>query len=45
MGTWLKGIDFTDIDDDLNVIMDKLNNRPRKALNFATPNEIYHQAC
>jgi IS30 family transposase len=41
-----KGVDFTDIDDDkLNVIMNKLNNRPRKSLNFATPNETYHQAC
>lgn len=25
----------------LNNIMDKLNNRPRKILNYATPNEVF----
>lgn len=37
-----KGSDFTQIDDEyLAVIMDKLNNRPRKSLNYSTPNEIF----
>ena len=37
-----KGSDFTPIDDKyLETIMDKLNNRPRKSLNYATPNEIF----
>ena len=37
-----KGSDFTNITDkDLLVIMDKLNNRPRKTLQYATPNEIF----
>lgn len=37
-----KGADFSHIDDDhLDVIMDKLNNRPRKSLDYATPNEIF----
>ena len=38
-----KGSDFTSVsDDDMAVIMDKLNNRPRKLLNYATPNEIFN---
>ena len=37
-----KGSDFNSVsDDDIVVIMDKLNNRPRKLLNYATPNEIF----
>lgn len=37
-----KGSDFASITDaDLMVIADKLNNRPRKTLDFATPNEIF----
>lgn len=37
-----KGCDFSDItDNDLIDIMDKLNNRPRKSLNYSTPNEIF----
>lgn len=39
-----KGSDFGSItNDDLMVIADKLNNRPRKTLDFATPNEIFYQ--
>jgi len=38
-----KGCDFSDItDNDLVVIMDKLNNRPRKTLNYMTPNEVFN---
>jgi transposase, IS30 family len=38
-----KGSDFTSIaDDDLIIIMDRLNNRPRKSLGYATPNEIFN---
>lgn len=34
--------DFNDInDDDLVIIIDKLNNRPRKTLGYSTPNEIF----
>ena len=29
--------------DDLNVIAERLNNRPRKVLNFMTPNEVFAQ--
>jgi IS30 family transposase len=37
-----KGSDFSNVtDDDLSKIMDKLNNRPRKTLGYATPNEIF----
>ncbi len=37
-----KGCDFNNInDEDLIIIMDRLNNRPRKSLNYATPNEIF----
>jgi len=40
-----KGSDFSHIaDTDLNKIMDKLNNRPRKTLNYLTPNEIFNNA-
>lgn len=36
-----KSSDFDDYsDEDLRTIEDKLNNRPRKILNFATPNEV-----
>jgi transposase, IS30 family len=27
--------------DDLNIIAERLNNRPRKILNFLTPNEVF----
>ncbi len=38
-----KGSDFDSItDSDLLIIMNKLNNRPRKLLNFLTPNEIFY---
>lgn len=37
-----KRCDFSDVtDDDLITIMDKLNNRLRKSLSYATPNEIF----
>ena len=29
-------------DDDIYVIQEKLNNRPRKCLNYKTPNEVIH---
>jgi transposase, IS30 family len=29
------------VDNDLDIIMKKLNNRPRKSLSFATPNEVF----
>jgi hypothetical protein len=38
-----KGSSFTDITDfDLDIIADQLNNRPRKSLGFATPNETFN---
>jgi len=38
-----KGSDFSSIDNEsLVIIMDRLNNRPRKTLNYATPNEIFN---
>ena len=37
-----KGSDFSSVtNNDLLTIMDKLNNRPRKSLNYATPNEEF----
>lgn len=37
-----KGCDFNNVtDESLTFIMDKLNNRPRKSLDYATPNEIF----
>ena len=40
-----KGSDFNNItEQDLQVIMDKLNNRPRKTLGYKTPNEIFGKA-
>ena len=40
-----KGADFANIsNDDLATIADKLHNRPRKCLGFATPNEIFPSA-
>lgn len=39
-----KGCDFNPVTDNvLEFIMDRLNNRPRKALGFATPNEIFYK--
>lgn len=39
-----KGCDFSNVNDDaLNVITEKLNNRPRKSMNYATPNEIFEK--
>jgi IS30 family transposase len=38
-----KGCDFSPItDNDLENIMDRLNNRPRKSLDFATPKEVFY---
>ncbi len=37
-----KGADFSHVtDDDLSSIACQLNNRPRKKLGYATPNEIF----
>ena len=39
-----KGCDFSKTTDkEVDFIMDKLNNRPRKSLDYATPNEIFAQ--
>jgi IS30 family transposase len=32
-------------DEDISVIQNKLNNRPRKLLNYKTPNEVYDAMC
>ena len=38
-----KGSSFSEITDaDLEIITNYLNNRPRKSLGFATPNEIFN---
>lgn len=38
-----KGSCFTNVNDgDLQIIADQLNNRPRKSLGYATPNEIFN---
>jgi len=38
-----KGSSFTNITDvDLEIITEQLNNRPRKNLGYATPNEIFN---
>jgi IS30 family transposase len=38
-----KGADFSPVTNaDLDIITEKLNNRPRKLLNYATPNEIFY---
>lgn len=37
-----KKTDFTNItDEEIKIVMDKLNNRPRKTLGFKTPNQIF----
>jgi IS30 family transposase len=28
-------------DEDVTFVMDRLNNRPRKSLDYATPNEVF----
>lgn len=39
---WPKGSDFSGINDaDLEFVMDRLNNRPRKTLGFKNPNQIF----
>lgn len=39
-----KGTDFTTVtDDELQEVVDELNDRPRKCLNYATPNEIFDE--
>ena len=41
-----KGCDFSHITDQiLACITDKLNNRPRKSLGYATPNEVFNKMC
>lgn len=38
-----KGSEFHNVTDkDLDIIMEKLNNRPRKTLGYATPNEVFN---
>lgn len=38
-----KKTDFTVLSDtDIQFVTDRLNNRPRKALNFKTPNEVFN---
>jgi transposase, IS30 family len=40
-----KGTDFRSVSDkDLALVVQKLNNRPRKCLNYQTPREVYSQA-
>jgi len=37
-----KGTDFNEIcSDKIHTVMDRLNNRPRKSLGYATPNEVF----
>ena len=38
--TGMKGSSFADISDDLQLIVDMINNRPRKRLNYLTPFEV-----
>ncbi|MEN9446801.1 MAG: hypothetical protein RJA25_90 [Bacteroidota bacterium] len=39
-----KGCDFSPVTaDDLELIMNRLNNRPRKSLGFATPTEVFYE--
>jgi IS30 family transposase len=41
-----KGCDFSELtDEDLSLITDKLNNRPRKNLDYKTPEEVFNQTC
>lgn len=41
---FLKGSDFTKITDkDINMVQDRINNRPRKRLNYKTPVEFIRQ--
>ncbi len=41
-----KGTDFDMLSQqDINLIMDNLNNRPRKALAFNTPKKLFLEAC
>ena len=37
-----KGMDLTEVTDaEVQKVMDKLNNRPRKCLGFKTPNQVF----
>lgn len=40
-----KGIDFQKVsEEELDLIIKKVNDRPRKCLNYQTPHEVFHQA-
>ena len=40
-----KGADFRTISkEELDIVVKKLNNRPRKCLNYQSPHEVFHQA-
>lgn len=41
-----KGCDFREIsDEDIQIVVDLLNNRPRKCLGFRTPAEVFYSKC
>jgi IS30 family transposase len=41
---FLKGCDFTTItDEEIEFVMSRLNNRPRKCLDFKTPSEVFFE--
>ena len=43
-GFYPKGTDFNEVTaEELNVVQDLLNNRPRKTLNWKTPNEVFEK--
>jgi IS30 family transposase len=35
---------YTDNDEEIRMIQNRLNNRPRKRLEFKTPVEVFHQS-
>ena len=38
------GVDIEDLaDEQIQHIMDRLNNRPRKSLGYLTPNEVFYE--
>ena len=38
-----KGMDFSQIDEELKYYLELMNNRPRKCLGYKTPNEIIYE--